>query len=123
MPLPPHRGCWGFLVDRVDRTSTSPFYDEAAPLLRLAGEAFLTALARGDDAAALLDARRELEHRNDELERSNEELERFAYAAAHDLKAPLARIEMALAATPAARGRRRPAGRRRPSRCRRACGS
>ena len=51
-----------------------------------------------------LDARRELEHRNDELERSNEELERFAYAAAHDLKAPLARIEMALAATPRPEG-------------------
>lgn len=52
----------------------------------------------------LLSARRELERRNADLERSNEELERFAYAAAHDLKAPLARIEMALAASPGAPG-------------------
>jgi PAS domain S-box-containing protein len=103
VPLPPHRGCWGFLsVVAAHRPVT--FYDEAAPLLRLAGEAFLTALARGDAAALLLDARLELEHRNDELERSNEELERFAYAAAHDLKAPLARIEMALMATPRPEG-------------------
>jgi light-regulated signal transduction histidine kinase (bacteriophytochrome) len=64
----------------------------------------MTALARADDSLALLDARRQLEHRNEELERSNEELERFAYAAAHDLKAPLARIEMALAATPRPEG-------------------
>jgi PAS domain S-box-containing protein len=103
VPLPPHRGCWGFL-SLVSTDAGVHFSDEAAPLVRLAGEAFLTALARGDDAAALLDARRELEHRNDELERSNEELERFAYAAAHDLKAPLARIEMALAATPRPEG-------------------
>jgi signal transduction histidine kinase len=64
----------------------------------------MTALARADDGIALVDARQELEHRNAELERSNEELERFAYAAAHDLKAPLARIEMALAATPRPEG-------------------
>ena len=103
VPLPPHRGCWGFL-SIVATKDVVRFNDEAAPLLRLAGEAFLTAFARGDDASALLDARRELEHRNEELERSNEELERFAYAAAHDLKAPLARIEMALAATPRPEG-------------------
>lgn len=99
VPLPAHRGCWGFLALIATRAPVS-FNDDATALLRLAGESFLTALARGDDAAALLDARRELEHRNAELERSNEELERFAYAAAHDLKAPLARIEMALAAAP-----------------------
>ncbi|MEQ1786516.1 MAG: ATP-binding protein [Acidimicrobiales bacterium] len=98
VPLPPHRGCWGFL-GLVSLREQVRFNDDATSLLRLAGEAFLTALARGDDAVALLDARRELEHRNEELERSNEDLERFAYAAAHDLKAPLARIEMALAAT------------------------
>jgi PAS domain S-box-containing protein len=103
VPLPQHRECWGF-ISLVATHDLVQFNDESAPLLRLAGEAFLTALARGDDAAALLDARRELEHRNDELERSNEELERFAYAAAHDLKAPLARIEMALAATPRPEG-------------------
>lgn len=99
VPLPPHRGCWGF-VSLVAIGRPVIFDDAVSSLLRLAGEAFLTALARGDDAIALLDARRELEHRNEELERSNEELERFAYSAAHDLKAPLARIEMALAATP-----------------------
>jgi light-regulated signal transduction histidine kinase (bacteriophytochrome) len=103
VPLPPHRGCWGF-VSVVSTHEKVAFYDESAPLLRLAGEAFLTAFSRRDDAAALLDARLELEHRNEELERSNEELERFAYAAAHDLKAPLARIEMALAATPRPEG-------------------
>lgn len=103
VPLPPHRGHWGFLALVAIRGRVL-FNDDATALLRLAGEAFLTALARGDDAAALLDARQELEHRNEELERSNEELERFAYAAAHDLKAPLARIEMALAATPTPEG-------------------
>ena len=45
-------GCWGF-VSVVSTHENVTFYDEAAPLLRLAGEAFLTALARGDDAAAL----------------------------------------------------------------------
>lgn len=99
VPLPAHRGNWGFLALVATRSQVA-FNDDATALLRLAGESFLTALARSDDAAALLDARRELEHQNAELERSNEELERFAYAAAHDLKAPLARIEMALAAAP-----------------------
>ncbi len=99
VPLPPHRGCWGFLA-LISTQRTVRFNDDATALLRLAGESFLTALGRGDDAVALLDARRELEQRNEELERSNEELERFAYAAAHDLKAPLARIEMALAGAP-----------------------
>ncbi len=103
VPLPPHRGWWGFLALVAIRDRVR-FNDASASLLRLVGESFLTAFARGDDAAALLDARRELEHRNDELERSNEELERFAYAAAHDLKAPLARIEMALAAAPVPEG-------------------
>ncbi|MET0904098.1 MAG: ATP-binding protein [Acidimicrobiales bacterium] len=103
VPLRPHRGSWGF-VSVVSTHENVTFYDEAAPLMQLAGEAFLSALSRGDDAAALADARRELEDRNDELERSNEELERFAQAAAHDLKAPLARIEMALAATPRPEG-------------------
>jgi PAS domain S-box-containing protein len=103
VPLPPHRGCWGFLaMVAIERSVV--FNDAATALLQLAGESFLTALGRGDDAAALLDARRELEHRNEELERSNEELERFAYAAAHDLQAPLGRIEMALKAAPVGEG-------------------
>ncbi len=97
VPLPPQRGYWGF-VTMVAVRGTVSFSDASTALLRLAGECFMTALAQGDDELALLDARRELEHRNDELERSNEELERFAYSAAHDLKAPLSRIEMALSA-------------------------
>jgi PAS domain S-box-containing protein len=103
VPLPFKRGTWGFLaLVTIDRPLG--LGDDVLALLRLAGESFMTALARADDSMALIDARRELEHRNDELERSNEELERFAYAAAHDLKAPLARIEMALAATPRPKG-------------------
>jgi len=103
IPLPPHQRFWGFLTfSAVEHTVT--FSDAAVALTRLAGECFLSALATSDAAAALLDARRELEHRNEELERSNEELERFAYAAAHDLKAPLARIEMALSAAPSTTG-------------------
>ena len=99
VPLPFQRSTWGFLtLVTVDRPLD--LGDDVLGLLRLAGESFMTALARADDGKALNDARKELEHRNAELERSNEELERFAYAAAHDLKAPLARIEMALAATP-----------------------
>jgi PAS domain S-box-containing protein len=97
VPLPPQRGYWGFLT-MVAVRGTVQFSDAATALLRLAGECFMTALAQCDDEVALLDARRELEHRNQELERSNEELERFAYSAAHDLKAPLSRIEMALSA-------------------------
>ena len=103
VPLPFMRGTWGFLA-LVTLDRPLGLGDDVLALLRLAGESFMTALARADDSLALLDARRELEHRNDELERSNEELERFAYAAAHDLKAPLARIEMALAATPRPEG-------------------
>jgi signal transduction histidine kinase len=99
VPLPFQRATWGFLtLVTVDRPLG--LGDDVLGLLRLAGESFMTALARADDGVALNDARTELERRNAELERSNEELERFAYAAAHDLKAPLARIEMALAATP-----------------------
>lgn len=97
VPLPVHRRFWGFLA-LVAIQDQVHFSDDATALLRLAGECFMTALSRVDDSRALLDARRELEHRNDDLERSNEELERFAFAAAHDLKAPLARIEMALSA-------------------------
>lgn len=64
----------------------------------------MTALAATADAEALLDARRELERQNEALASSNSELERFAYSAAHDLKAPLGLVEMALAATPAVGG-------------------
>jgi PAS domain S-box-containing protein len=100
IPLPPHRGCWGFLTFSAIRdTVTIPA--EAVALMRLAGESYLTALTSADDQAALAEAQRELHLRNAALERSNEELERFAFAAAHDLKAPLARVEMALAAAPA----------------------
>jgi signal transduction histidine kinase len=99
VPLPFKRSTWGFLsLVTIDRPLG--LGDDVMALLQLAGESFMTALARADDGAALNDARQELEHRNAELERSNEELERFAYAAAHDLKAPLARVEMALTATP-----------------------
>lgn len=97
VPLPTHRRFWGFLA-LVAIQEQVRFSDDATALLRVAGECFMTALAQGDDAVALLDARRELEHRNEELERTNEELERFASAAAHDLRAPLARVEMALGA-------------------------
>lgn len=97
VPLPRHRRFWGFVALVAIRDKVR-FSDDATALLRLAGECFMTALAQGEDAVALLDARRELEHRNDELERTNEELERFAFAAAHDLKAPLARVDMALGA-------------------------
>ena len=97
LPLPPHRGFWGFVALVAIRQAVH-FSDAATSLLRLTGESFMTALAQGDDAAALRDAQRELEHRNEQLEESNEELERFAYSAAHDLKAPLARVEMALSA-------------------------
>jgi len=103
VPLPFKRSTWGFLA-LVTLDRPLDFDDDLIALLQLAGESFMTALARADDGLALLDARNELERRNEELERSNEELERFAYAAAHDLKAPLARIEMALAATPRPEG-------------------
>ena len=100
VPLPAHAGYGGFVALIAIRHHVR-FDDTFEALISLAGEAFLTALVRRDHAAALADARRELEERNRELERSNDELERFAYSAAHDLKAPLARIEMALAAVPA----------------------
>lgn len=99
VPLPVHRRHWGFLTMVAVRERVQ-FNDDATALLRLAGECFMTALAERDDARALAAARRELEHRNEELERMNEGLEGFAYAAAHDLKAPLSRVEMALAAAP-----------------------
>jgi PAS domain S-box-containing protein len=99
VPLPIHRRHWGFLT-MVAVRSPVRFSDDATALLRLAGECFMTALAERDDARALQEARRELERRNEELERVNEGLADFAYAAAHDLKAPLSRVEMALAAAP-----------------------
>lgn len=103
VPLPVHRRHWGFLTMVAVRERVQ-FSDDATALLRLAGECFMTALAERDDARALAAARRELEHRNEELERMNEGLEGFAYAAAHDLKAPLSRVEMALAAAPVEEG-------------------
>jgi signal transduction histidine kinase len=55
----------------------------------------------GDGSDGSLERRlAELERRNEALERSNEDLQRFAHAAAHDLAAPLVRIEMALASMP-----------------------
>lgn len=98
VPLQAQRRFSGF----IGLVSATPrgFSDDVAALLRVAGESFMGALRQADSTIALLDARRELEHRNADLERSNEDLERFAYAAAHDLKAPLTRIEMALSASP-----------------------
>lgn len=101
VPLPPHRGHWGFITVSAVRGAVG-FDDEAIALVRVAGDCFMTALAATDDAAALHDARRELERQNQVLADANSELERFAYSAAHDLKAPLGLVEMALAATPAA---------------------
>lgn len=98
VPLHQHRFFNGF----IGLVTSTPhrFSDDVPALLRVAGESFMGVLRQADATTALIDARRELEQRNADLERSNEDLERFAYAAAHDLKAPLARIEMALAATP-----------------------
>ncbi|MGQ0434644.1 MAG: sensor histidine kinase [Microthrixaceae bacterium] len=103
VPLPPHRGFWGFLTIVAVRDRVQ-FDDDASALLRLAGESFMTAVAATDDAVALTRAQQELEARNAELLRKNEELEGFAYAAAHDLKAPLSRVEMALSATSSIEG-------------------
>jgi signal transduction histidine kinase len=94
VPMPLRRHHAGL----ISLVATEPrrFGDDLVGLLRVAGEIFLSALDRADAAAALADASAELAHRNAELERSNEELERFAHAAAHDLRAPLSRIEMAV---------------------------
>ncbi|MGQ0832878.1 MAG: sensor histidine kinase [Microthrixaceae bacterium] len=99
VPLSPYHGHWGFLTMVAVRDRVS-FGEDASALLRLAGECFMTALGQADDAVALQDARDQLERRNRELERTNEELEGFAHSAAHDLKAPLALVEMALTAAP-----------------------
>ncbi len=99
VPLSPYHGYWGFLTMVAVRGTVS-FGDDASALLRLAGECFMTALGQAEDAAALRDVRHQLEHRNVELERTNQELEGFAYSAAHDLKAPLSLVEMALTAAP-----------------------
>src|SRR3546814_15138589 len=121
VPLHRHPRFTGF-VGLVSSEPGIPCGPEAPSLLRIAGECFMGALQQADATAELTDARLELEHRNQDLERSNEDLERFAYAAAHDLKAPLARTEMALAGAPSSDHpeelltipRRSPAPRRRP---------
>lgn len=64
--------------------------------LAVAGEVMLSTLLRSEAAAALADATDELAVHNRQLEHSNEQLERFAVTAAHDLRAPLSRVEMAL---------------------------
>lgn len=65
-------------------------------MLAVAGEVMLSTLLRTEATAALADATNELAVHNEALERSNEALERFAFTAAHDLRAPLSRVDMAL---------------------------
>lgn len=88
-----HSACF---IGLVTVSEERAFSDDVVGLLRLAGESFMNTFDRADADAALNDAANLLEHRNEELERSNEELERFAFFAAHDLTAPLSRVEMAV---------------------------
>ena len=115
VPLPFQRSTWGFVaLVTIDRPLGMD--DDLIALVQLAGESFMTALARADDGAALLDARRELEYRNEELERSNEELERFAYAAVPRPQGAAGPHRDGAGGHAEPGGRRRPAHGRRPPR-------
>lgn len=85
-------GFFGMEARRVER----PWAADEIALMRTVGEAIVNALDRLGAEAALAAAADELGRRNAELERSNRDLETFADRAAHDLRAPLARMEMAL---------------------------
>jgi signal transduction histidine kinase len=78
------------------RRHERPWAPDEVRLMRTVGEAIVNAMDRLRAEAALADAADELAQRNEDLLRSNRDLETFADRAAHDLRAPLARIEMAL---------------------------
>ena len=81
--------------------SRFPAQVSMAPLTLLDG-IWQGTLAMVRDITDLVEAERELHERAAQLERSNADLERFAYAASHDLQAPLQSIRLSAGAVIAA---------------------